>query len=67
MPDGFEQVSFTFRQCLGPAKTLTKSQGEIFLCSTEILNAHKCKNIKKFSFFFQAQISLECFFPGHKC
>ena len=27
----------------------------------EILNAHKCKNIEKFS-FFQAQISLECYF-----
>ena len=27
----------------------------------EILNAHKYKNIKKFS-FFQAQISLECCF-----
>ena len=27
----------------------------------EILNAHKCKNIEKF-IFFQAQISLECYF-----
>ena len=27
----------------------------------EILNVHKCKNIKKFS-LFQAQISLECYF-----
>ena len=27
----------------------------------EILNAHKCKHIKKFS-IFQAQISLECYF-----
>ena len=27
----------------------------------EILNAHKCKNIKKFG-FFGAQISLECYF-----
>ena len=27
----------------------------------EILNAHKCKNIEKFS-FFHAQISVECYF-----
>ena len=27
----------------------------------EILNAHKCKNIKKLS-IFQAQVSLECYF-----
>ena len=32
----------------------------------EILNVRKYKNIKKFS-FFRAQISLECFFPAHKC
>ena len=32
----------------------------------EILNAHKYKNIKKLS-IFQAQISLECNFPAHKC
>ena len=31
-----------------------------------ILNAHKYKNIKKFS-FFAAQISLECDFSAHKC
>ena len=31
----------------------------------EILNAHKYKNIMKFS-SFQAQISLECYFPAHK-
>ena len=28
----------------------------------EILSAHKYKNTKKFGFFFQAQISLECLF-----
>ena len=28
----------------------------------EILNAHKCENIKKFS-SLQAQIGLECYFP----
>ena len=27
----------------------------------EILNAHKCKNIKKFG-LYSAQISLECYF-----
>ena len=32
----------------------------------EILNAHKYKNIKKFS-FFPTQISLECYFPVHIC
>ena len=32
----------------------------------EILNAHKYINIKKFG-FTKAQISLECFFPAHKC
>ena len=31
----------------------------------KILNAHKYKNIKKFS-ILQAQISLECYFPAHK-
>ena len=31
----------------------------------EILNAHQYKNIEKCR-FFQAQISLECFFPAHK-
>ena len=31
----------------------------------EILNAHKYENIK-FS-IFQSQISLECYFPAHKC
>ena len=31
----------------------------------EILNAHKYKNIQKFS-SFQAQIGLECYFPAHK-
>ena len=39
-----------------------------FSCSThsrlsmKIFNAHKYKNIKKFSFFFHGQISLECYF-----
>ena len=32
----------------------------------EILNAHRYKNIKKFS-FLQTQISRECFFSVHKC
>ena len=32
----------------------------------EILNAHKYNNIKKFS-LYSAQISLECYFPAHKC
>ena len=32
----------------------------------EILNAHKSKDIKKFG-FYKAQISLECYFPTHKC
>ena len=32
----------------------------------EILNAHKCTNIRKFS-IFQAQISIQCYFPAHKC
>ena len=34
-----------------------------FSCTAElgILNARKCKNIRKFS-YFQAQISLECYF-----
>ena len=32
----------------------------------EILNAQMYKNIKKVG-VFQAQISLECFFPAHKC
>ena len=32
----------------------------------DILNARKCKNIKKFS-LFQAQISQECYFSAHKC
>ena len=36
---------------------------KLFSCSAEheILNVHRCKNIKNFS-FFQAQISLECYF-----
>ena len=32
----------------------------------EILNAHKYKKIKKFS-FFQAQISIECLLTAHEC
>ena len=32
----------------------------------EILNAHKYKNIKKFS-ICKSQISIECYFPAHNC
>ena len=32
----------------------------------EILNAHKHENIKKFS-IYQAQISLERYFPAYNC
>ena len=32
----------------------------------DILNDRKYKKFKKFS-FFQAQISLECYFSAHKC
>ena len=32
----------------------------------EILNAYKYKNIKKLG-LFKVQITLECYFPAHKC
>ena len=54
--------------CTGGDLLANKSGPEViklFSCSTElsmqIFNAHKSKNIKKFS-FFQTQISRECFF-----
>ena len=32
----------------------------------KILNAHKCKNIKKFSFFRLREVG-NAIFPAHKC
>ena len=48
---------------------MARGYKKIFMLNSDehgILNAHQHKKIKKFS-IFQAQISLECYFPAQKC
>ena len=51
---------------LKPGPKITKRTFMLNSDEHEILKAHKNENLKKLS-VFQAQISLECFFPAHKC
>ena len=49
---------------IAPTSTRPRGYKTIFMLNSvehKILNAHKCKNIKKFG-SFSAQISLECYF-----
>ena len=48
----------------GPGPEVEKLFFMLNLAEHEILDAHKCKNNNKIR-FFQAQISLNCYFPAY--